>query len=294
MAFTITLKHEQYQTYILSDQTAQSRLEIVPERGGMVTNWRIQGQDILYLDAERFANPQQSVRGGIPILFPICGDIPGDVYLHRGQSYTLKRHGFARDLPWEVSDRSTQDCASLTLTLNSNDQTRAAYPFDFQIRFTYQLQGQFLKILQRYENHSPEPMPFSTGLHPYFWVTDKSQLAFEIPATQMQDQIMKANHPFTGNFDLTQDEIDVALFPLLRQEASLTNHRRNLQITLRYSDLYTTLVFWTVQGKGYVCLEPWSAPRNAINTGEYLTTLEPGTSCEASVTLDVTEVECKL
>ncbi|MDR9405313.1 MAG: aldose epimerase, partial [Halothece sp. Uz-M2-17] len=118
MSYAIALKQEeQYRTYILSDEDQQTRLEIVPERGGIVTSWRIQGQDILYMDWERFQDPEKSVRGGIPILFPICGDLPDDHYTHDGQDYSLKRHGFARDLPWEVTAQETENDAALTLVL---------------------------------------------------------------------------------------------------------------------------------------------------------------------------------
>jgi galactose mutarotase-like enzyme len=154
--------------------------------GGIITKWRVQGQEILYLDAERFANPELSVRGGIPILFPICGNLPDNTYTYNGQQYTLKQHGFARDLPWEVADQVTQEAVSLTLVLNSNEQIRAVYPFDFQLAFTYQILGNSLEIRQRFTNHSPEPMPFSTGLHPYFEISDKTGLQFDIPATQFQ------------------------------------------------------------------------------------------------------------
>lgn len=286
--FAIALNHQQYKTYILTDQDADSSLEVVPERGGIITRWSLQGQDILYLDAERFRDPNLSVRGGIPILFPICGNLPNNTYTHNGESYTLKQHGFARDLPWEVTDQVTNDLVSLTLVLNSNDQTHAVYPFDFQVAFTYQLKGNTLEIQQRYTNHSTEAMPFSTGLHPYFLTSDKTQLQFEIPASEYQDQITKEVHSFSGTFDLSRDEIDVAFRQVNKNSASVTDTGRRLKLTLSYSDLYSTLVFWTVKGKDYYCLEPWSAARNALNTGEHLIQLAPGASCEASVSLTAT------
>lgn len=283
--FAIATKQQQYQTYILTDQTAQSQLEVVPERGGIITSWSLQGQDILYLDAERFTNPSLSVRGGIPILFPICGNLPDNTYTYNGKVYTLKQHGFARDLPWEVTDQVTNDLVSLTLVLNSSDQTRAVYPFDFQLAFTYQLKGNTLEIQQRYTNLSTEPMPFSTGLHPYFFTSDKAELAFEIPASEYQDQITKEVHPFPGTFDWNRDEIDVAFQPLSDRSASFTDTGRRLKVTLSYSDIYSSLVFWTVKGKDFYCLEPWSAARNALNTKEHLTELPPKATCEASVRL---------
>lgn len=285
--FTITIRQKQYPTYILCDQEALSRLEVVPERGGLITSWQIQGQNILYMDAERFANPQLSVRGGVPILFPICGNLPDDVYTYKEREYTLKQHGFARDLPWEVTEQVTENFASITLVLKSSDKTRAVYPFDFQLAFTYQLQGNSLKIQQRYTNHSAETMPFSTGLHPYFWAGDKSQLVFDIPASQYQDQRSKQTHPFNGAFDFNSTEIDAAFTSLTSNSASISDNQRRLKVKINYSELYSTLVFWTVKGKDYVCLEPWSAPRNALNTGEKLTYLEPGNSYEALVEMAV-------
>lgn len=286
--FEITIQQGQYQTYALKDQTAQSQLEVVPERGGIITRWTLQSQEILYLDAERFADPGLTVRGGIPILFPICGNLPDNTYTYQGKQYQLKQHGFARNLPWLVTEQSTDGLASLSLVLNSSDETLAVYPFDFQLAFTYQLQGNTLELKQRYTNNSHEPMPFSTGLHPYFLATDKSKLEFDIPASEYQDQNSQEVHSFSGEFDLSQDEIDVAFKQTTDNSASATDQGRKLKISLTYSEIYSTLVFWVVKGKDFYCLEPWSAPRNALNTGEQLSHLAPGDSLETSVRLTAT------
>lgn len=286
----IAKEQKQYETYILTNPKAQSRLEVVPERGGIITQWSLQDRDILYLDSDRFADPNLSVRGGVPILFPICGNLPDNTYTYNGQQYRLKQHGFARDLPWKVGELSelTDNLVSLTLILDSNDQTYTVYPFNFQLVFTYTLKDNTLEISQHYTNHSTEPMPFSTGLHPYFLVLDKTQLEFEIPASEYQDQITKEVHPFSGTFDFNENELDIAFRQISENSANVTDKGRGIKLTLSYSDLYSTLVFWTLQGKDYYCLEPWSAPRNAINTGEHLTQIAPGASYEASFKLEVT------
>lgn len=278
--FAIAIKQEQYTTYTLSHPETGESLEVVPERGGIVTRWQVNDRDILYLDAERFANPSLSVRGGIPILFPICGNLPDNVYTYNGQQYTLKQHGFARDLPWTVVDQVTQDRGSLVLSLTSNDQTRAVYPFDFELVFTYTLQNGTLEIHQRYTNHSQVAMPFSAGFHPYFQVADKTRLEFEIPGDRWLDQRTQSVHPFNGNFDFEQDEIDVAFLDVSRQSATVVDRQQSLRLTLEYSNTFSTLVFWTIKGKDYYCLEPWTAPRNALNTGEHLLYLDPGATLE--------------
>ena len=282
------LEQQQYKTYILSDASAKSQLAVVPERGGIITSWQVQAQEILYLDTSRFADPNLSVRGGIPILFPICGNLPDNTYTYKTQQYTLKQHGFARDLPWSVIEQVTEERVSLTLVLNSNEFTRTVYPFDFQLAFTYTLVGNSLEIRQRYTNHSDQPMPFSCGLHPYFLTTDKAGLQFEIPATEFQNQKTKTTHFFSGEFDFNSDEIDAAFNQPSSQTATVTDRSRQLQLQLDWDDTYSTLVFWTLKGKDFYCLEPWSAPRNAINTGEQLIQLAPNQTRDLTVRLLVT------
>ena len=284
----ITIEQQLYKTYTLATQDASSRLEVIPERGGIVTRWQVQGKDIFYLDTDRLTHPELSVRGGIPILFPICGNLPDNAYTHAGQPYSLKQHGFARDMPWQVTDQQDGETIALTVTLVSTEETRKGYPFDFQVDFTYKLQGNNLMIHQRYTNRSTVPMPFSTGLHPYFLVADKSQLQFDLPSTEfITNEATPKTLPYTGSFDLSWDEID-ALFPKVsRSSAQVTDLTQGTRLTLTYDPLYSTMVFWTVKGKPFYCLEPWTAPRNAMNTGEHMIHLEANSSLEIEVGLSV-------
>lgn len=285
--FEISQKYDLYPTYVLSDDSAKAIAEIVPERGGIVTRWQVRGREILYLDRDRFAQPQLSVRGGIPILFPICGNLPGNTYIDNDRSYTLKQHGFAREMPWRVVEQSTTGQASVTLVLESNEQTLEIYPYEFQLAFTYTVQGNTLSISQRYTNQSDRPMPFSTGLHPYFCVSDKSQLQFDVPANEFLDQMDGTSHPFDGSFDFDRQEIDVAFRHLSRQTATVKDATTGGVLTLEYNSIYSTLVFWTVRGQDYYCLEPWSAPRNALNSGDRLIHLHPYSSLTTLVCLRV-------
>ncbi len=290
--YSIALKENQYDTYILSDRASGARMEVVPERGGIITQWDIQGTPILYLDAERFSDPTKSVRGGIPILFPICGNLPDNSYQINAQTYRLKQHGFARDMPWVVSDRGVEpDGAMLQLTLESTEDTLLNYPFDFQLQFTYRLKGNSIILEQRFTNRSEQPMPFSTGQHPYFQVGStaeaKSQLQLEIPAVQYSDNISKNDRTYNHDFDWSAPEIDAAFRPVSAQQAVVIDPERRVMLNLTYDKPYSTLVFWTIAGESFYCLEPWSAPRNALNTGTDLITLAPGASETLTTTYTV-------
>lgn len=283
--YTVSSQQKQYHTYVLADEAANSQIEVVPERGGIVTSWRINGQEVFYLDTERFTHPDLSVRGGNPILFPLCGNLPNDTYPVEGQEYKIKQHGFARELPWTVTAQSNDGNASLTIALSSNEQTKLVYPFDFQLAFTYELQGNTLTIQQEYQNLSSTSMPFSSGFHPYFLCGDKNQIEVEIPSTKYEDNRTKENFDFDGKFNFDQDEIDSVFGNLSSRSTSVTDLDRKLKIAIDYDDFYTYLVFWTVKGKDFYCLEPWSATRNSLNTKEYLTVLAPNTSCSAKMSI---------
>lgn len=279
--FAVTQEQKQYQTYILTDEESQAQVEVVPERGGIITRWRIKGQEILYMDESRYADPSKTVRGGVPILFPICGNLPDDTFHYQDKSYNLVQHGFGRRVPWQVKETSINNCASLTLEISSSEDTLKLYPFEFSVSYTYELQGNKLKIWQTYTNQSASEMPFSAGFHPYFLVGDKQKLEVEIPGTEYDSNVDKAIKTFTGNFDYQQAEIDAAFTQISANVTSFSDHDLGRKITLRYSDLFSTLVFWTLKGQDFICVEPWSAPRNGINTGEQITILPPKASCNA-------------
>ncbi|NUN64842.1 aldose epimerase [Pseudanabaena biceps] len=277
--YKVSSQQKQYNTYILSDDSAASQIEVVPERGGIITSWRIDEQEVFYLDTERFAHPDLSVRGGNPILFPLCGNLPDNTYNVDGTDYQIKQHGFARELPWTVVSQSNEGGAELIVELSSNEQTKLVFPFDFQVIFTYILRGKTLEIHQEYKNLSETPMPFSAGFHPYFLCGDKNQIAVEIPSANYEDNRTKESFEFDGKFNFEQDEIDSVFGDLSSRSTSVIDNSRNLKITIDYDDFFTYLVFWTVKGKDFYCLEPWSATRNALNTKKNLTVLEPNTSC---------------
>ena len=127
-------------------------------------------------------------------------------------------------------------------------------------------------------------MPFSTGLHPYFLAPAKDRLIFEIPATSYQEKQTGETHAFAGKFDFSQAEIDAAFTNVTGTVATVHDESQNLTLTMTSSDNYRTIVFWTVAGKDFYCLEPWTAPRNSLNTGVDLLHVAPGETLTTNVT----------
>ena len=263
-------------TIELSDDDARSRVSIVPGRGAIVTRFRIGEREILYLDDATLRDPAKNVRGGIPVLFPSPGRLTGDRFARDGHSGSMKQHGFARDLAWETRSVAVTDAPRATLVLRSTEATRAAYPYDFLLAITFSLVGASLRLDVDVENPGSVPLPFAFGLHPYFLVpdADKARARIATHATRAFDNVEKKTVPFHG-FDLTAKEVDLHLLDHGSSDSELA-WGDGARLAIRASPELTRWVVWTLAGRDFVCVEPWTAPADALNTGESLIELAPG------------------
>jgi galactose mutarotase-like enzyme len=84
-----------------------------------------------------------------PLLFPIVGKLKGDQLRHRGKSYPMTQHGFARDSRFEWVERGPDLCR---LVLADNTEARSRYPFAFRFTVTYTLHEADLDVALEIEN----------------------------------------------------------------------------------------------------------------------------------------------
>jgi galactose mutarotase-like enzyme len=271
------------ETVTLEDAAADARVVIAPARGGMATRFDVGGSAVLFLDEATLTDPTKNVRGGNPVLFPSPGPLAGDRFTRDGRTGSMKQHGFARLRAWTPRAASAAD---VTLELVSDDATRAQFPWDFLAQLRYALAGTTLTVETRIENRSATPMPFALGFHPYFAVPDgdKARARIETDATRAFDNVTKAVRDLGGPIDLTQKEVDLHLINHTAQRATL--HRGDGSRVVVSGDAdFRRWVVWTLAGKDFVCLEPWTAPADALNSGEGLLTLAPGEARTLSVTV---------
>ncbi len=231
--------------------------EIVPERGAICTRLRLGGSELLFLDPRTLADPARNVRGGIPILFPIAGKpVP-----------PLQQHGFARNMAWESIEENV-------CRLRSSEATRALFPHDFELTAAFTLSTLSLRLDFSLRNTGKAPMPLHFGLHPYFHAADKRAAWIETDATLAIDNRSGAEGAMQ-RLDFDVDELDLAL--LDHEDDGTTLHRgEGPAVQLRWSPRFRTLVLWTLRGRDFICVEPWTAPGLALATGEGLLQLAPG------------------
>jgi galactose mutarotase-like enzyme len=260
---------------VLEDDADHSRVTIAPQRGAIVTSFSVGGRELLYLDESTLTDATKNVRGGVPVLFPSPGKLTDDAWARAGQAGKMKQHGFARTLPWNVVSTS-ETAAQVLLELASSADTLEAYPWPFHASLAFALSGATLRITARIANHGATAMPFALGYHPYFAVHDKARARIATRATRAYDNVERRVVPFAG-FDFTSPELDLHLLDHGASSCALLL-ADGTRLDVRCSPEFQRWIVWTVAGKDYICLEPWTALGNALNTGDDLLQVEPGHS----------------
>ena len=251
---------------------------ILPEKGATVVSFQTSDTEVFYKDIENLESTERP-RCGIPFLFPVFGRTPED------SVYPMEIHGFGHTSVWSVLEEKEDE---LRLELNSNEETKRVYPFEFRVELVFTVKDGRLTIHQIYENKGETDMPFSFGFHPYFAVNPTEvnvevNAGFEmdmmtgqaVPCGEKLVQVVFAEGaPETGAF-----------FTQTREKAVL--HRPDgKQIYMEFDKNFNRLVFWAVKGKAFICVEPINSSPNGLVTGDCYN-LGPNESREASVSFYV-------
>ena len=210
-----------------------------------------------------------------PVLFPICGRLYRGVYQWKGNSYEMNIHGFVRKLGFTVAEKADD---IVTMTLCSDDRTRAIYPFDFILSITYSLDAEGLNARISVRNTGNERLPFAFGAHPGFRVplepgldfTDyritfsrsasPAQLCFsetcfqtgrEEPFALQPGKILPLRHDLFDN--------DAIFLKNVGEEVTLTSPRGIRGVRVSYPEFpYLGLWHRPKSDAPYVCIEPWT------------------------------------
>lgn len=211
--------------------------------------------------------------GQAPILFPIIGRLIDDKYIFDGKEYTMEKHGFARRNEWEFI---TGDKNSMTFRLTDNENTRTMYPFSFELRVTFTLDENTLKVKHEVENKTDGTMYFSLGAHPAFNCEIGNKLTFsknEELKTEKIDLVRSLRLP--GKFSFPQDNGTITITKdIFNEDAlilssfesdSLTLHSDNNSRKIKFTfGNAPYLGIWAKPGASYVCIEPWYGVNDSL------------------------------
>jgi galactose mutarotase-like enzyme len=97
-----------------------------------------------------------------PVMFPIIGNFPNDGYWLDGKIHHMVIHGFSKYSVYKVVEKEKD---RILLRLDSNEQTRSQYPFNFHFDVGFALSGNTINVSFRVENCSGREMPVAFGSH---------------------------------------------------------------------------------------------------------------------------------
>lgn len=220
-----------------------------------------------------------------PVLFPIVGSLKKNTYHYQGKSYQLPRHGFARDMDFEMEKQTSREIIFL---LRSSPETKINYPFDFEFRVRYQLMGYELSTEYIVSNTGNGMMFFSVGGHPAFRLPLATQTQFSDYYLRFEETENLSRWPISKDGLIQPQQI-----PVLED-----SNRLNLQKSLFYQDAlvfkypasseisllsgktphglqfqmgeFPFLGIWSFKDADFICLEPWCGIADSVSSDQQL------------------------
>lgn len=201
-----------------------------------------------------------------PILFPIVGSLKNNNYIYNNSIYHLPRHGFARDMDFEVKEKTDIE---VVFSLKQTGATLEKYPFNFELQISYTLTNSVLKIGYKVINNNDFSMPFSIGAHPAFALPSdfkNYELLFEkseklIVSTLENDLISNATYilPMENNslrLNYSLFENDALVFKTIASKSVSITENKIPFLKVHYND-FPSLGIWTKSQAPFICIEPW-------------------------------------
>lgn len=218
-----------------------------------------------------------------PVLFPIVGTLKDNTYIYNGHSYTLPRHGFARDMDFRLIEKK-DDLAVFSLCYS--EETLEVYPFPFELQLVYTLEEKGLSIGYRVINKGNDPLFFSLGAHPAFALPGNfGDYSIAMDKEEPLEYFLLENDLLSENKGTIaqvgkQFALDYALF---KNDALIFKHLQSTGLTLLHKEEpllkvefsgFPYLGIWTKADAPFICIEPWFGHSDTTDSNGNLTDKE--------------------
>lgn len=247
--------------------------EFVLSNGALTALFNTRGAELTSFknsDGKEYIFRDESVWGySAPMLFPICGGLKDDKFIYQGKEYILPKHGFCRDAEFAVDSVSNTE---ITFVLFSDEKTLACYPFEFELRIRYKLEGESLCVDYIVKNNTDGKMYYSTGCHEAYLCPEGIEnytITFDKKET-LDSHIVEGNLvSYNTNRIITDSDklplkydyfdIDALVFSKFNSSGVLLESAdKSRSIKVDFPG-FTQLLLWTPAKKQapFICIEPW-------------------------------------
>ncbi len=226
-----------------------------------------------------------------PALFPIVGTLKNDTYFINGKSYHLSRHGFARDLLFDVSSQ-TANANAITFTLRNNEDTYQKFPFHFRFDIVYAVTGNLLSVTYRVTNTDKAEMFFSVGGHPAFRLPLTAGSSYSDYYLEFSEAENAGRWPISkeGLIEKTSMQLfdNSRLLPLAKElfhnDAIVLKKLKSEKVKLKSDKSAEGIEFdftgfpylglWAAKNADFICIEPWCGIADSVDSDQQLETKE--------------------
>lgn len=206
-----------------------------------------------------------------PVLFPIVGGLRNDVINHNSFQINLKRHGFAREMNFNLKEAT--DTKAVFFIEDSPD-TLKWYPFRFRFSIEYLLKAEFMQINMSVQNTGNDALYCSYGAHPAFRIPlfegevfEDYQLEFNPQSEVIRRFPLKDNLIADDSVELNTPGGKLSLtHGLFAQDAivlkqgfdfvSLVNDSKGHGIKMQCEN-WPYFGIWSAKNADFICIEPW-------------------------------------
>ncbi len=231
-------------------------------------------------------NPTGSWKDHSPILFPVCGWCRCTV---NGVEYPISKHGFGKNREFTVAEKGED---YITLALQSDEETKKVYPFDFIYRLTYRVQGLKLCVEHTIENTGKTPLYFACGGHESFNLqTNVDDYVIEF---EKEEKLVHHCHGDKGGMiDKTIDygtgkmlvlprdflqNGNTLIFPNIQSRKVWLCEKNGKRLAeISFAQEFENLLLWRAKDDPFICIEPWTNVPDAEETEDIEFSLKKGT-----------------
>lgn len=254
--------HTTAKTYLL---TNENLIAVISRRGGELCSLKYRDTELIWQGDPAYWN------GSAPLLFPFCGRVNNGVYRWQGKDYPMPIHGFLSEAELTVIESNSD---SLTLTLTDSPETRAIYPFSFELSLRYTLTSDSLSLTVAV-TAGESGLSFSFGAHPGFNLPFSAagfydaDLRFDTSAPLTRLEITpngllgdgRSEFPLINNtLPLSPDPAGgCGIFfeiPETQRTVTLSSPSLPCNIRMEFAD-FPVLGLWHAESAPYLCIEPW-------------------------------------
>jgi galactose mutarotase-like enzyme len=220
-----------------------------------------------------------------PVLFPIVGELKNNTYYYQGKPYKMGRHGFARDKDFILEKQTPTE---LLFLLRSDAETKKVYPFDFEFRIRYLLDGDELSTEYLVKNTGSALLLFSVGGHPAFRLPLTPDTMYADYYLRFDEKENLSRWPISPDGLIETQPIPLLndtdrlnlLKSLFYQDALVFKYPASSEISVLSAKTshginfqmgeFPFLGIWSFKDADFLCLEPWCGIADSVTSNQQL------------------------